>query len=93
MNRIVNVALMERETLLFLPLIVFCFLPVMQKFKSRPLILIGKILLAVTGMETPFFTIYLISPTDEALLLSMLLCVTGFFYLYQKEVDLKRSHL
>lgn len=93
MNRIVNAALMARETLMFLPLIVFCFLPVMQKVKSRPLILTGKILLAVTGMEAAFFIIYLISPTNEAILLSMLLCVAGFFYLYQKEVDLKRSHL
>lgn len=93
MNRIVTAALMTRETLMFLPLIVFCFLPVMPKVKSRPIILLGRILLAVIGMETAFFIIYLISPTSEALIFSMLFCVTGFFYLYQREVDIKCSHL
>lgn len=93
MNRIVTAALMTRETLMFLPLIVFCFLPVMPQVKSRPLVLLGKVVLAVAGMETAFFILYLISPTNEALILSMLLCVTGFFYLYQREVNLKRSHL
>lgn len=93
MNHVKEAALLTRETLMFLPLIVFCFLPVMQKIKDSIGVLVVKILFVVAGMEAIIFCVCFFCPQEYAIVLNSFLCVVIFFWLYQRQVALERSHL
>lgn len=81
------------STLMFIPLIFYCFIPVIDKTKSSLPILILKIILAVFIMEISMFTAYLFSFSEITTIFNMILCSCVFFWLYQKEVSIERSHL
>ncbi|WP_102401382.1 sensor histidine kinase [Haloimpatiens massiliensis] len=93
MNHVKEAALLTRETLMLLPLIVFCFLPVMQKIKDSTGVLVVKILFVIAGMEAIIFCVYFLCPQEYAIVLNSFLCVVIFFWLYQRQVALERSHL
>lgn len=88
-----NAALMTRATLSILPLIAFCFIPVYQDIKSTPLRLLAKVAISFCAVEGAMFLIFLIIPSQLDTAANMLFCISVFFYLYQKELDLKPSHL
>lgn len=90
-DQILQAALSTMDTFVILPLIVFCFLPVYPDIKSSPVRLLGKITASFLVMEIVMFLIFLAWP--DGTILNELLCIGFFFYLYQKEVCLKRSHL
>lgn len=81
------------NTLMFIPLIVFCFIPVAQKAKNSLRTLVIKIIFSVITIEIILFFIYYYLPYTIAHPLNTLLCVVIFFWLYQREVDVERSHL
>lgn len=88
MNSVKEAILLTVDTLMYLPLIIFCFLPVMDKITVPIGRLIIKVILAVAAMESIIFLVYIISPEDSAFMLNSFLCVAFFFWLYQREVDL-----
>lgn len=93
MDNLIQTAMYVRSTLSIVPLIVFCFLPVWQDIKGSPARLLVKTFAAFAAMEAVMFLIYfLLSPTT-ADMVSEALCIVVFFYLYQREIVLERSHL
>lgn len=93
MENLLEAALYTRSTLMIVPLIPFCFLPVWQDAKCSPQRLFLKVLAAFAAMEAAMFFLHLILPPATADTVNMGLCIFVFFYLYQKEIALKRSHL
>lgn len=93
MEILIEAALYSCSTLMIVPLIVFCLLPVLQDAKSPLPALFLKIIVSFAGMEAVMYLIYLILPFTAANNINMCLCVIVFFYLYQKEIALERSHL
>lgn len=93
MNTIQDAFYMTCNTLMFIPLIIFCFIPVLDNTKSSLPRLIVKVALAVIFMEIFMFSVFLISMTETAIVINMLLCIGIFFWLYQNEVDMQISHL
>ena len=81
------------STLMIVPLIVFCFLPVWQDIKSTPQRLLLKVVAALAAIEMIMYFLYLLLPPVTADTVNEYLCIFIFFYLYQKEIALKRSHL
>lgn len=93
MDNLIQTAMYVRSTLSIVPLIVFCFLPVWQDIKGSPARLLAKAFAAFAAMEAVMFlTYFLLSPTT-ADMVSEALCIVVFFYLYQQEIALERSHL
>ncbi len=90
-DQIIRAARSTMDTFVILPLIVFCFLPVIQDIKSSPVRLLCKTAAAFVFMEFVMFLVFLVWPAGTSL--NEFLCIGFFFYLYQKEVCLKRSHL
>lgn len=93
MNQIIEAGLMLRETIMIVPLIVFCFIPVYANKKSTLKQLVVKIIGTLIIIETVMFLIYLMLPSEPATFINMLLAVCCFFQFYQKEVNLEQSHL
>lgn len=93
MKNLIETAMYARSTLIVIPLIFFCFIPVWEDVKSSPARLVTKVIAAFAGTETVMFFIYLFLPFIPADNINMLLCIVIYFYLYQKEIALKRSHL
>lgn len=93
MSSINDALLMTSDSLMFVPLIIFCFIPVLDKIKSSIPKLIIKTIFAVIAMEILMFCVYLISISELAIIFNMLLIVVIFFWLYQREVDIECSHL
>ena len=93
MEHLTQAALYTRSTFIIAPLIVFCFIPVWEDAKSPPVRLFLKVIVSFAGMEIVMFLLYLLLPWKTADNLNMLLCIVVFFYLYQGEIALERSHL
>lgn len=93
MNGIEDALFKTVDTLMFLPLIIFCFLPVTDKIKSPFRRLIPKVILVSIGMEMLLFFTYLILPMPFAEPFTILFCIFGFFWFYQREIDLPVLHL
>lgn len=93
MSHIKEALMLTRETLMFLPLVPFCFIPVYSDIKDSPGRLFAKVAAACTGMVTVMFLVYLIWPGETGGVVNTGICVAGFFYLYQREVALERSRL
>ncbi len=93
MENLIQAALYAKTTFMIAPLIVFCFIPVWQDAKSPPTRLFLKVIASFAGMEILMFLVYLLLPLGMADNLNMLLCIVVFFYLYQREIALERSHL
>lgn len=93
MTPIMEALLLTRETLMILPLIVFCFIPVYQNIRSSFWQLSLKIISVLISLEVIMFFVYLLVPPEPATCFNMLLVVCCLFYCYQKEIDLERSHL
>lgn len=88
MNSIKDAALFTVDTLMYLPLIIFCFLPVTHKIKQPIGKLVIKVLLAVIAMEGIILLVYITLPIESAHIFNSILCVLIFFWLYQREVNL-----
>lgn len=93
MEDFVMAVLYTRSTLITAPLIVFCFLPVWRDAKSAPARLVLKVAAAFFSMETAMFFVYLAAPPMAADNINMCLCIVIYFYLYQREIAIERSHL
>lgn len=93
MDKLIITALYTSSTLIIVPLIVFCFLPVLQDIKTSPLKLLRKIAAAFIGIEALMFFVYFLLPPILANNVNCVLCIAAFFYPYQKEIALERSHL
>ncbi len=93
MEDLLNAAMHTRSTLVIIPLIVFCFLPVWQDVKTSPWRLLLKVAASFITAEFVMFLLYLTLPPIIANKMNTYLCIFFFFYLYQKEIALKRSHL
>lgn len=93
MNDIKESLLLTRDTLMFVPLIMFCFIPVMQKIKDTLFLLLGKIIVAVALVELLVFLVFLFFPYRVANLINMGLCMLIFFWFYRREIDIEHSHL
>lgn len=93
MNEFKDALLLSRDTLMFLPLIVFCFIPVIQKIKYSIGKLLIKIIIAIVLVELLVFLVYYILPYHIANLVNGILCIVIFFWLYQREIDVEPSHL
>ena len=93
MERLIATAMYARSTFIIIPLAFFCFIPVWQDAKSSPARLAAKVAAAFALMETVMFLIYFLFSSVIANIASAVLCIVIFFYLYQKEIALKRSHL
>lgn len=93
MEKLITTAMYARSTFIIIPLAFFCFIPVWQDAKSSPARLAAKVAAAFALMETVMFLIYFLFSSVIANIASAVLCIVIFFYLYQKEIALKRSHL
>lgn len=93
MDNLIRTAMYTCSTLIIVPLIVFCFLPVWQDIKGSPARLLLKSAAAFTAMETVMFLMYFLLPQMTADTVNAVLCIVVFFYLYQQEIALERSHL
>ena len=93
MNHLIYTALLTRDTLMFLPLIIFCFLPVMPYVKDSVKRLVMKIISAVVAVEAAIFLIYYFLPTDIASFLNSFGCMAIFYWLYRNEVTLNSYRL
>lgn len=93
MDDVRRALLLTRDTLMYLPLALFCFLPVYRDIKSRMGRLILKLLISSLGMEILMFLVYFVFPDQISSLVGMLLFMGGFLYLYQKEIGLPRFRL
>lgn len=93
MNDIGEIVLRTRDTLMFLPLIIFCFIPVKQRIKQTLGRLLIKITAAILLVEVLAFIVYALLPYYISDLVIIILCIVIFFWFYQREVDVERSHL
>lgn len=93
MDNLLNAAMYTLSTLIIIPLIIFCFLPVWEDAKSAPLRLISKISAAFACMEAFMFIIYFLFPPMWADIINAILSIIIFFHLYKKEIALEPSHL
>lgn len=93
MENLIKAAQYTQSTLSIIPLIAFCFLPVWQDRKTPAPRLFIKVVAAFCGVESVMFFIYLLFPMMAADILNELLCIVVFFYLYQREFALERTHL
>lgn len=93
MDGLTNAVSETKETLVILPLVLFCFIPVWQDRKDTALRLLCKIGASLAGMFGLMFLVYLCLPAEIVELVNVILCMGIFFWLYQKEVNVERSHL
>lgn len=93
MENLKEALLLTRGTLMYLPLVFYCFIPIMPDRKDSLKRLFLKIAAACIGMELVMFVVYLILPNEVGGVINMGICVLGFFYLYQREIALERSRL
>lgn len=85
--------LLTRDSLMFLPLIIFCFIPVRKKIILPLGRLIVKIIFVVSIVEIFSCMIFFLLPFHIANILNSLSYIFIFFWFYQREVDLKKSCL
>ncbi len=93
MNNLGEAISNTRNTLVILPLVFFCFIPVWQDRKDTSLRLLCKVAFSVAAMLLLMFVMYLFLPENLDNLINMILCISIFFWLYQREINLERSHL
>lgn len=93
MESIISAVQYTCSTFIIAPLMLFCFLPVWQDAKNPPLLLAAKAIAAFAGMETIIFFIYLMLSPANADAINTYLVIVVFFFLYQREFALERSHL
>ena len=93
MNSIRTALFLTRETIMILPLIVFCFIPVYSQITDSLFSLIKKIILVTFLVEIVMFIVFLLLPLWLSNTVNAFLCVLIFFHFYEKAVALPRSHL
>ncbi len=93
MDKFYEAATSTRDTLVILPLIFLCFVPVWQDIRNTLPGLIRRVIALFAVVEVFMFLIYLLLPFDFANPFNMLLCIGVFFPAYQRKIRLQRSHL
>lgn len=94
MNGIYDAVCSTRNTLVILPLFLLCFLPIRREdIKASLPRLLWKTGISLVFAEMLTFFAYLFLPANAAALLVMLLFMIVFFWLYQREISVKRWHL
>lgn len=88
MGRVQTALYLALEMLCFVPLAVFCFIPVWDYIRNSPGKLAAKVAVTVIVTEFLFFLLFLASPTIEASNVGQLFLGIAMFLLYCQEVRL-----
>ncbi len=93
MERLQQALYLTAEMGMFIPLAVFCLIPVMPYTRSRPSALWAKVAAASLAAELVVFLLLLLSPTVKGFNFAQVMLGVGMFLLYRREVRLPAFHL
>lgn len=88
MDRLQQALYLTAEMSMFLPLAVFCLIPVMPYARSKPPRLWGKVAAASLAAELLVFLLLFLSPTIKVFNFAQLMLGVGMFLLYRREIRL-----